>query len=389
VRTALLRRWSAPAVLAIVTFGASLTVFSAGSSATAGSNGAHVSPPLVGAVTESETTWATVLAGRNDRAHDLFWQLLRYSLDEKKWSLVTPPGVADNGGLMISAGTSSSQLLVGFGASQGLDFSPLALTSSNGKNWSPGGLTSRLTISPSAVALGVGGRALALTVDHDGTVMRRSGTLTSWTPLTSERQLAATTGGVTCGVNGLTGVALAGGSVSMVGTSCARAGEVGLFTNRGGWKLMPVAVPPTLASSRLTLIRLDGGAAMFAAMSSAGVSLVASWASSATWSMSRVLHLAPNDRVLAAGTGPHAAQFVVIGSGTSERAEIVTGPGTPWTGVPELPTGTATIAYEPDGTIDALAVDGAHFTSWRIDPRDDRWTEAQSSTIPIVYGSSG
>ena len=80
-----------------------------------------------------------------------------------RWSLVTPPGVADNGGL-VAAGAGAS-LVVGFRPSQNLVFSPLATSTDAGRNWTPGLLDAGLADTPGAIAVGPSGRTLALLQD--------------------------------------------------------------------------------------------------------------------------------------------------------------------------------------------------------------------------------
>ena len=72
------------------------------------------------------------------------------------WRLATPPGVADNGGLVVT-GTGGASLLTGFVPSQDLTFSPLAATSDNGASWSPAGpVNPGLADAPDALAAGTG-----------------------------------------------------------------------------------------------------------------------------------------------------------------------------------------------------------------------------------------
>ena len=74
-----------------------------------------------------------------------FWQLFVRPAGASRWSLVTPEGVADNGGLVAAGGTS---LLVGFRPSQDLAFSPLATSADTGRNWTPGLLDATLADVP-------------------------------------------------------------------------------------------------------------------------------------------------------------------------------------------------------------------------------------------------
>ena len=105
-------------------------------------------------------TWAVVPMGGSPA----FWQLLRYPARGNGWSLVTPPGVADNGGLVL-ADLGGQSLVAGFRPSEDLAFSPLATTEDGGKTWSPGILDAGLADVPDALAAGADGHLLALLSD--------------------------------------------------------------------------------------------------------------------------------------------------------------------------------------------------------------------------------
>ena len=84
--------------------------------------------------------------GRPGRRRTSFWQLFVRPATASRWSLVTPPGVADNGGLVAAGGGTS--LVVGFRPSQNLVFSPLATSTDAGRNWTPGLLDAGLADTP-------------------------------------------------------------------------------------------------------------------------------------------------------------------------------------------------------------------------------------------------
>ncbi len=62
------------------------------------------------------------------------WQVFVRQSASPAWRLVTPPGVADNGGL-VAAGTGRA-LTVAVRPSQNLTFSPLAVSTDGGARWS-------------------------------------------------------------------------------------------------------------------------------------------------------------------------------------------------------------------------------------------------------------
>jgi len=121
----------------------------------AGSLPAH---PL--SVALASGSWAIVPMGNLQQADNTFWQLFASPAPGSPWSLVTPQGVADNGGLAIAAG--QTEAVVGFDGSQDLGFSPLASTVNEGKSWSPAVLPRTLTPVPDALAAESGGHVLAL-----------------------------------------------------------------------------------------------------------------------------------------------------------------------------------------------------------------------------------
>ncbi len=109
-----------------------------------------VTPPLATSLVTAQGTWAVAVMGGSAAAENNFWQLFVRPRGASRWSLVTPQGVADNGGL-VAAGAGPS-LLVGFRPSQGLAFSPLATSTDTGKNWTPGLLDADLADVPDALA---------------------------------------------------------------------------------------------------------------------------------------------------------------------------------------------------------------------------------------------
>jgi hypothetical protein len=121
--------------------------------------------PLSTSLVTAQGTWAVAVVGGPDAGNE-FWQLFFRPATSGRWSLVTPQGVADNGGMVAAGG--GAYLVVGFRASQNLTFSPLATSTDTGRNWTPGLLDARLADTPGAIAVGPSGRTLALL--QDGTI---------------------------------------------------------------------------------------------------------------------------------------------------------------------------------------------------------------------------
>jgi hypothetical protein len=353
-----------------------------------------ISVPLAGSVATAASASAVVVMGKDDGQHDLFWELFGYDSATSRWKLITPPGVADNGGLMVAQGNATN-LLVGFGASQGLAFSPVALSSNGGKAWSPGGLAEPLATAPSAIALGENSSAVALVDGGREEVLVRAGSLTSWATLTTESNLAGLEVGKMCGVQSIGAVAIRPGGQVLVGASCRQSGVVGVFANSGAsWSLMRVPVGDNERSESFATLRLTnaGGptTGLFSGVDGATRTLLAGWAAptGGGWTLSAPLVLRAGDRVIASGVGSSGSQFVLLRSGGSTRAEIISSPSAAWKPISPLPAGTATIATQPGGQLVALSVSDAHFTVWQVGSDGTGWKKQQSTTVPIAFGSS-
>ena len=110
-------------------------------------------PPLATSFAAAGASWAVVEMGGSAARHNNFWQLFVRPDGGSRWRLATPPGVADNGGLVVTEAGNGS-MVTGFRTSQDLTFSPLAASSNSGTSWSPtaGPLTPGLAAAPDALA---------------------------------------------------------------------------------------------------------------------------------------------------------------------------------------------------------------------------------------------
>ena len=99
------------------------------------SEAATVRSPLPSSVSTLDGSWVDLPMGDLSVATNTFWQVLHAVPGTSRWSVVTPTGVADNGGLVTGAAAAAA--VVGFLPSQLLHFSPLAQSSSGGKVWTP------------------------------------------------------------------------------------------------------------------------------------------------------------------------------------------------------------------------------------------------------------
>jgi hypothetical protein len=341
-----------------------------------------VSVPLSTSLVTSQGTWAIAVMGGSATQENNFWQVFVRPANASRWSLVTPPGVADNGGL-VAAGTPTS-LLVGFRPSQDLAFSPLAASDDTGRQWTPGLLDADLASAPDAIASAASGQALALL--QDGSVEQAptasAAAAGHWSPLTTLHALAATAAGRGCGLVAVHAVSFGQNKFPMTAGSCERRGVAGVFTDTDGtWRAAGLALPARFGADRVQVLGLAGTAEGSVALALAGNSLLAAWMSGTHWSVSAPAPEA--GAVRASGFGSGGSAWLLLGGG---RAETVAGPGGSWQALPAVPAGTATLAPGPGGSYDALAVSGSRLTVWRL--TQGAWKKVQLIKVPIEYGSS-
>jgi hypothetical protein len=365
---------------------------------------APVTAPLDTSLVTAQGTWAVAVMGAPATAHEGFWQLFVRPAGASRWSLVTPQGVADNGGLVAAGGSTS--VTVGFRPSQNLVFSPLATSTDAGRNWTPGLLDAGLAATPGAIAIGPSGRTLALL--QDGTIQAAptasAAAAGQWAPLTTLKALAASAPGRICGLTGVIAVSFGPDKNPMAAGSCVRPGVAGVFTDTGGtWRSAGLALPgQDLAKDTVQVLGLAATAGGNVALLAAGNSLLAAWWNGTRWTVSDPLAASPVTArtVRALGFGPGGSAWLLLGGG---RAESIAGPGSSWRALPPVPAGTMTLApagtmtLAPAGTMtpvpgtggsyDALAVAGSRVTVWRLAP--GTWASVQLITVPIQYGSSG
>jgi hypothetical protein len=364
---------------------------------------AALTAPLVTSMTTANgATWAVVAMGGSAADEDLFWELFTRPPGSTSWRLVTPPGVADNGGL-VAAG-SSGPLTVAFQPSQDLAFSPLASSGNGGKTWGVGLLNAAVAAVPDALATdnpgSVSGSTAMLALLADGAIDQAasqpaasasaagqsSGSQDGWTALAAPGAIAASAAGRRCQVTGWTGVAYTPSGTPLAAASCARPGTVGIFADVAGtWQASGPADP---GGQPLRVIRLTqtpaGDTALLQAGGPGEASLLGGWTSDGTrWTASPSLPL-HGGHVQASGTGPGGMLWVLL---SGDRAETLDRPGAAWRDLPAPPRGTAALAAGPDGTDEALAVSGAHLTVYQLTPAGT-WDKAQVISVPIQYGSS-
>jgi hypothetical protein len=355
--------------------------------------------PLSTSLVTAQGTWAVTVMGGSAADENNFWQLFVRPAGAARWSLVTPQGVADNGGLVAAGGAS---LVVGFRPSQGLAFSPLATSSDTGRDWTPGLLDADLADVPDAMAVAPSGQTLALL--HDGGIeaaaSAAAATAGQWSRLTTLSALAASAPGRGCGLVAVNAVTFGQNNVPMAAGSCARRGVAGVFADRGGaWQAAGPVLPAGFGGDQVQVLGLaaegsggnggvvppGAGRVRNAALLVAGTSLLAAWSDGGRWTVSAPVAAAGDEPgVSASGFGPGGSVWVLLGGG---RAETIGGPGGSWRALPVLPKGTATLAPGSGSSYDALAVAGSRLTVWRL--AAGAWAQVQVINVPITYGSSG
>ncbi|MDX6391602.1 MAG: hypothetical protein QOJ73_2665 [Streptosporangiaceae bacterium] len=360
-------------------------------------------PSLATSEMSATETWAVVVMGGSSAAHNNFWQLFTRSAKAARWTLATPPGVADNGGLAV-ADAGPGSLVTAVRPSQDLTFTPLSASRDEGAHWSQGGLLSAsLAGFPDVFAAAPGGRLLALTRRGDAQVAARAGA--TWTSLASERSVAASPAGRACGLARLTAVAFSPTGVPLLAGQCTQAGTVGIFASGGGtWRATGPALPPSLARRDTEVLGLasTGGAgtggttaALLQAGSGAAASLVTAWSADGGrhWRTSVPFGLRGR-AVRSAAFGAGGAIGVTLTGGAG--AVAVTGPGAAWRSLPPLPAGAAgvpaaaaTLAAGPGSGFEALIAHGGRLSVWQQTAGGTGWEQVQVIKVAIPYGSSG
>jgi hypothetical protein len=365
---------------------------SAACGSTASPAAAPASPPALpglatSVVTAAGPTWAVVVMGGSAAQYNNFWQIFTRPPDGTQWRLVTPPGVASNGGFVI-ADDGAGSLTAGFRPSQDLVFTPLAVTSDDGSAWTSGVLDASLADAADALAVS-DGTLLALL--SNGTVQLSASGGANWTTLTTQRSLAASASGRQCGLRMLTGTAFTPGHTALLAGDCAHPGVTGIFAESGqAWDLAGPTVTGPLTNENVSVLALastpGGVAALLAAGTGQTASLISAWSAGTSnhWIMSAPLPLR-GAAVTSASFGPDGQSALVL---TGNRGETLANAGGAWHSLPALPSGTATLAPVSGGSVQALAVHSVTLTVWQLAGDHGTWHAVQVIKVPIQFGSS-
>jgi hypothetical protein len=336
--------------------------------------------------------------GHLDDPANTFWELFLRKAGSKAWVLRTPPGVADNGGVVVSL-PAQGPLTAGFLPSANLEFSPLAQSADSGKTWSTGELPAGLVASPDALAANTAGGLLALVSTGAGTVLSSPGDLRSWTTLVTKGDLAGAVPG--CRVSAITAVSFDATGQPLLGVGCATAGRIGILSRSSASQATQATawqnVGPTLAGGQpgtATVVRLEdtaqGMAGVAAVKSSDRWWLVAFWGqgSLGQWVQSTAAPV-PSGWTLesTAVGGDQRGVTVMLAAGDRRRVEQLSGPGAAWVTLAPAPAGAGAVAAV-GSEVDTFVSSGSQITVWAWTPGATGWSRTAVTTVPVQYGSS-
>ena len=347
-------------------------------------------PSLATSLATANGTWAVAVMGGSAASQNNFWQLFVRPSGTSRWRLATPPGVASNGGLVLT-GLASGSVLAGFRPSQRLAYSPLASSKNNGKAWSPGLLDAGLADVPGALAADpASGRLLALLFDGTTDISGKGGT--GWIRLVTRRELATSPAGTRCQLDSVTAAAFSPSGQPLLSAGCGRPGTAGIFSRTGRtWQLTGPALPAAYAHQAITVVRLTTTGHTTTALLAAGTGpaerLLAAWSADggAHWTLSPPLPV--NGATLtSASSGPGNSLAIIL---SRRRAAAITRTAGLWRSLPALPPDTATLAPNPSGGWNALAVQGTQLTIWQAPAGARAWARTQVIKVAVQFGSSG
>ncbi len=355
--------------------------------------GAATDLPLPAAIETPADTWVVLPMGQFSSRSNTFWQLLHAAPGSSQWSVVTPQGVADNGGLVTATGVMTASATVGFLPSQLLRFSPLSATTDAGRTWSPAFLPGALAAGPNALASGPGG-SLAIVGEA---VLHRPLDSPTWSRLVSLSALQRLA--PQCAATALDAVAVTSTGAPLVGAACR--GRLGLFAaSDGKWGQERAVLPGDWSDANTTILRLQAGNTQTTVLATATrkghqALFALSQSGSGRWQASAPLPIGAGSIVRATAVGSDGALSVLVGSKKSESVDEVT-PGGGWVRLPAPPRGVVGLAWvSPDTTslgattLDAFSVvGGTNLHVFTLTPGGGKWVGAQELQVPLPYGSS-
>jgi hypothetical protein len=367
-------------------------------------------PPLTSVGVDGSGFTASVAMGDLSEPVNTFWQLLYRPDSSSRWTLITPPGTATNGGVVVAPSTTGA-LTTGILASLGLTFSPLAATPNLGGNWATGVLPGPLAVVPSSIAID-GSRVLALLGTDRGEVVESRGAFTasSWTSIGDIQQLQALRDASGCDVGALTALAAANG-VALVGARCATSVPITPPSSTPRWGA-GVPVADGMGSTMPLFVRIDDtweaggpsfvGPSEVLRISPAHGGFVAVIESrTGTTTNVAVLRITDGQGIverlgsiaLDGGTVASSAvdragvtDLVVRSAGGTCRAYAFGFRDARVVGLPALPVGACVVVGAP-GNLQSLRIEGSIVLVYGVGPAH-RWQVVQRLVVPIQYGSS-
>lgn len=338
-------------------------------------------------------SWAVVPVS----ADPAFWQVFVRAGNSGMWKLVTPPGVAINGGIVASA-DGASALTLAVRPSQDLTFSPLAATANGGASWSTAGpINAAVAASPDAFA--ADGSHLAALLS-DGTIETSSDEGTTWSTLAKAGAIAASPAAKGCGgAMRVTSVSFGKSDAEVLaGGACGTSGTAAVFarSSGGGWQRLGLPVPGQLVRLTSGMTLIQGKSGLSALWRGVGWYAYAPLtrktrpgtpqAIPTSWSESSPLPV--SGPVTASGTLTGGGVWVLLPGGRAATTSALEASQPQWLLLPPVPAHTSVLASGPRGAIDALAVSGETLTVWRLAPKATVWSKVQTASVPIQTGSS-
>lgn len=347
--------------------------------------------PLATSVSIDGATFAAIPMGDLSEPLNTFWQLFKLSAGSVHWTLDTPPGIADNGGLVIEGG-SPSLLAVAIRPSNLLTFTAIAVLGAHA-NWSNGGLIPGALVGAPTAFVGTKVASFAAVKTAGGAVVRSKNGLSSWTRIGTAAELSAVAAG-TCRVRAVDALATNAGLPLYAGVSCSAGNRAGIFAFDGSsWRVIGPKLGRLGTGASRTVLMLSasplGLTAIIATTSTEKIRLVVARSSNgSSWASTPPLSLPASASIASLGTTGNAGAYVVWRE-NGVFAAVATA-NNRWSTLPRLPDDALTIALPqgPSGSVDAVGGRHSTFLGWRLDRGTSRWQQTESFTVPILYGSS-
>lgn len=388
------RARSAPLAIGVFVIAASGFLAAGGASVPASATSYAPTSSFATSTVLDGSTYAAIPMGNLGDPLNTFWQLFKLSNGASRWSLDTPTGVADNGGLVIEQGSSAS-ISVAIRPSDYLTFTPVAARGPRSAWASDGLIPAGLVAAPDAF-VGENGTVFAAVESRGGSVLRAGSAAGDWTTVGTASSLSGVARGQ-CRVEGVEALAVAPSQSLYAGTVCSAGARAGIFALAGArWRDIGPSLGAPVSGATRSVVGLEAASgwlsALIATNSKSRTQLVLTRSSDggSTWSTSKPLVLPASAQIVSVGSmGSTAGAFAVWKAATGVFGAVsIDGQ---WTALPSMPNHALTLAF-PVGTtrvIDAVGGQHSTFLAWRLDPRAHRWDATQTMEVPIIYGSSG